>query len=125
MAKKDYFIEAKIVKHSVDLLMATVVKNCNDYLKKILNENGGKISFHTYDDDGFQTDNNSFCVPYDGGRHPEYASNVFSDVETVFWNNKNGAIYLETEDCEEYGLENIDIYTLYDMCEYIHDVILV
>ena len=122
MAKKDYFIEAQTYKKSVDLLMAQVVNNCNNYLKDVLKKNNNFIYFHTYDNDGIQTDNNSFCVPYDGGRHPEYASNVFSDVERVYI--KKGAIYLETEDCEEYGLENIDIYTLYDMCEYIHNVIL-
>ena len=122
MAKKDYFIEAQTYKKSVDLLMATVVNNCNNYLKKVIKENDNSIYFHEYDDEGLRLDDNSFCVPYDGGRHPEYASNVFSDVERVYI--KKGAIYLETEDCEEYGLENIDIYTLYDMCEYIHNVIL-
>ena len=121
MVKVDYFNEAESIKKSVDLLMANVVNNCNKYLKKVLKENNNSIPFHTYDD-GLQMDDNSFCVPYNGGNHPEYASNLFSDVESIFMND--GAIYLETEDCEEYGLENIDIYTLYDLCEFIHDVIL-
>ena len=122
MATKDFFKEAQTYKKSVDLLMSVVIKDCMEYLKMALKKNGGKISIHTYDEDGFRTDDNSFCVPYDGGNHPEYASNVFSDVESIY--TENGDIYLETEDCKAYDLENIDIYTTYDLCEYIHDVIL-
>ena len=116
------FEKAACYKESVDLLMASVVKNCNNYLKQALIENGGSISFHEYDDDGLQLDDNAFSVPYDGGNHPEYASNCFSDIERVYLDGDS--IYLEIEDCEEYGIERIDIYTLYDLCEYIHDVIL-
>ena len=116
------FRTAYIHKQSVDLLMATVVKNCNKYLKGVLKANGGSISFHEYDEDGIRTDDNAFSVPYDGGNHPEYASNCFSDFERVYLEENN--IYLEIEDCEEYDIVNIDIYTLYDLCEYIHDVVL-
>lgn len=112
------FRTAYIHKQSVDLLMATVVKSCNKYLKELLKENGGSISFHEYDDDGIRTDDNAFSVPYDGGNHPEYASNCFSDVERVYLDGDS--IYLEIEDCEEYDIVNIDIYTLYDLCEYIY-----
>ena len=38
----------------------------------------------------------SLTITYDGGRHPEYASNVFSFVERIY--NENGKICVESED---------------------------
>ena len=115
------FAKAAMYKGSVDLLMGEIVKNCNAYLNGLLKANNNSICLHEYDEDGFRLDDNSFCVPYDGGAHPEYASNCFSDVETVFL--KDGNIYLETEDCEAYDIENIDDTTFYDLCEFIYEKI--
>lgn len=104
---------------AINELEAKALSECMGFLKGLLSLNGGRIEFHEYDEDGFQTDDNSFVVPYDGGRHPEYASNCFSDVESVFI--KNGNIYLEIEDCEEYPISSLDDRTVIDMCLYINE----
>ena len=47
------------------------------------------------------------CVSYDGGNHPEYASNCFSDVNSVYI--KDGKVYLDIEDASDYELENVTL----------------
>jgi len=48
----------------------------------------------------------SVCVEYDGGNHPDYDANPYSTVYSISL-DKNGRIILEIEDCEEYDTENI------------------
>lgn len=103
---------------AVEELEAKALSECMGFLKGLLSLNGGKIEFHEYDADGIQTDDNSFCVKYDGGAHPEYASNCFSDVNSVFI--YDGKIYLDIEDCEEYPIEELDDREVIDMCLYIY-----
>ena len=104
---------------AINELEAKALSECMGFLKGLLVLNGGEIEFHEYDEDGYQTDDNSFVVPYDGGAHPEYASNCFSDVESVFI--KNGKIYLEIEDCEEYPISSLDDRNVIDLCLYINE----
>ena len=111
--------EVKELVNSIYVLEREAAKKSKEFLIKALSLNGGKIEFHTYDEDGYQTDDNSFCVPYDGGNHPEYASNCFSNVESVFMEDKD--IFLEIEDCDEYPLENIDGRVLCEMCLFINE----
>lgn len=68
-----------------------------DYLKKLCEENG-TINLDVLD----------VCVgvTYDGGNHPEYASNACSDVINVHL-NKKGNVMLSIEDCEEYDTDRI------------------
>jgi len=47
----------------------------------------------------------SVCVTYDGGRHPEYASNAYSEVYGAFI--KDNRIYLDCEDSDEYDIDRI------------------
>ena len=68
-------------------------KACLRYLKSTLKKNGGRIDFDE-DEDG------SISVPYDGGNHPEYASNLYSVVNSVYF-NKRGEIVLDIEDDNE------------------------
>jgi len=74
-----------------------------DYLKKLCEENG-TINFEVLD----------ICVAvtYDGGNHPEYASNAFSDVIDVHL-DKNGNVELCTEDCYEYEVDRVCAAELY------------
>lgn len=74
-----------------------------DYLKKLCEENG-TINFEVLD----------ICVAvtYDGGNHPEYASNVFSDVIDVHL-DEYGNVELCTEDCDEYEADRVCAADLY------------
>jgi len=99
-------------------LESKALSECMGFLKGLLALNGGKIEFHEYDEDGVQIDDNSFCVSYDGGNHPEYDSNCFSEVRSVYI--KDGEIYLDTEDCDEYSIKHVSDREIIEMCLYIY-----
>ena len=42
------------------------------------------------------------CIHYNGGNHPEYASNVFSRVESIKWDSNVNDVIIHTEDGVEY-----------------------
>jgi hypothetical protein len=69
-----------------------------EYLTKMLEKAPNKTIEINYD--------YTVSVCYDGGNHPEYNSNCYSEVHSV--KLKDGDIYLETEDCDEYDFENIN-----------------
>lgn len=80
---------------------------CTDYIKEVLD---------FLPDNKIEIDcNYPVSVPYDGGNHPEYASNCFSDVLSVYC--ENDCIYLEIEDCKKYGIKNINANNLYDLVQ--------
>jgi len=81
------------------------------YIRQELGENGSAL---------FNRDD-CFCVTYDGGNHPEYASNAFSDVYGVF--TKNNKVYLNIEDCEEYYSDRVMSEDLYCCCENLDNAI--
>lgn len=56
-------------------------------------------------------------VSYDGGNHPEYASNVFSVVNRVYLESES--IMLDTEDSTGYSIDNITTEDLYNLCNFI------
>lgn len=68
------------------------------YLKELCEENG-TINMETLD----------ICVSvtYDGGNHPEYASNAFSDVIDVHL-DEYGNVELCIDECDEYDTDRID-----------------
>ena len=67
-------------------------------------------------DNSIELNNDAPCsVAYDGGNHPEYASNCFSSVYAIF--KKDGHVYLDIEDCEEYDIDNLSINELMDVTE--------
>lgn len=82
-----------------------------EYLKKVLKKNGGKIS----------CDVDDFCitVPYDGGRHPEYASNEFSMVEEIYL--KDNKIYLAIEETDEYEIDRINDDDIYNLAMFVYE----
>lgn len=68
--------------------------DCKEYIKGTLNKLPNKeVVFDVF-----------LAINY-YGNHPEYDSNCFSRVECVYV--KNGNIYVNTEDCSGYALENI------------------
>ena len=81
-----------------------IKEGCMEYIKAELAKHNNFIDL---------TDTDGVCVMYDGGNHPEYASNAFSDVYSVFM--KDGFIYLETEDCSQYDIDSITLDNLYDV----------
>lgn len=87
-------------------------KECVKFLTKTLKANDNRIE---WDDAELVC---SVCVTYDGGNHPEYASNAFSTVTAVNLKD-NGDITLETEDTPEYCLENVSTAEVYDLCDFI------
>ena len=81
-----------------------IKKGCMEYIKAELEKHGNSIDL---------TETDGVCVMYDGGNHPEYASNAFSSVYSVFM--KDGDIYLETEDCSQYDIDSITLDNLFDV----------
>ena len=76
-----------------------------DYIKECLSTIDNSISL----------DECNVCVTYDGGSHPEYYANPYSHVERVYL--KNGKIYVDTEDCYQYDIDNITASELFDIAE--------
>lgn len=83
--------------------------DCKEYIKDTLNKLPNKQV--VFDDEEVMP----ACVTYDGG---EYATNPYSEVERVYLNNDN--IYLDTEDCSGYALENICTDEMVRVAESIH-----
>lgn len=104
---------------SINLLEKEAKKKSLDFIKSALKCNDNRIDFHVYNDYGYRIDDNSFVVPYDGGSHPEYASNCFSDVNSIYIKDNN--IFLDIEDCEEYPIDYIDNRTFCELCQYVFD----
>ena len=64
-------------------------------------------------DNSVSLDECNICVTYDGGRHPEYDATPFSHVERVYC--ENGNVYIDTEDCTRYDINNITASELFDI----------
>ena len=47
------------------------------------------------------------CVTYDGGNHPEYASNAFSTVYAIRKNEHYGNIGLEIDETDFYDIDRV------------------
>ena len=52
-------------------------------------------------------------VVYNGGNHPEYDSNAYSNVECVYL--KDGNVYLDIEDASGYNIDRINAESLFDV----------
>ncbi len=57
-------------------------------------------------------------INYARGNHPEYASNVFSTVYGVFF-DKEKNIYLKTEDCDHYYIDDVTTGGLADLANFL------
>ena len=84
---------------------------CIGYLTDLLRSKGGSVEFNCAD--------YPFCVAYDGGNHPEYATNLYSTVYGASLNDK-GIIEFETEDCDEYNVDRVSTMELWTI---VHDII--
>ena len=95
-------------------LLFQLNKECVEFLNEALADNP-TIDLADYEEDGGMP----VCVSYDGGNHPEYASNVFSQVLLVK-KNEQGDIVLETEDAEIL-FDNVSAMEGYGVCEVVLD----
>lgn len=89
--------------------IATQLKQeCVDYLTQVTKENGS-IEFDLEQEDEY------ICVSYDGGRHPECRSNLYSTVYSVSFNDDKNRLSIETEDDDDYTVNSLsadEVYTL-------------
>lgn len=67
------------------------------------------------------SEDDMICVNYDGGKHPEYASNCFSLVQTVYL--KDGKLYVDLEDDCEYPIDRLCAAELYEIANVVDVVI--
>ena len=95
-------------------------KNCKDYLKwavkkygKKETDNYGKIVFRLEFDTEY--DDQNISVAYDGGAHPEYASNLYSEVYSVSVCLDD--ITLDIEDSSQYEFDRVETADLLVICE--------
>ena len=102
------------LKESIAETERKIKEGCLEYLKKVLKENGGRISINEPDE--FLT------VPYDGGRHPEYASNEFSNVDEVYLHGDK--IFLSIEETDEYEIDRINDDDLYSVAMFVYEKVL-
>ena len=86
------------------------------YLKEVTEKNNGYFDLTEYDDDY-----GSVCVTYDGGNHPEYASNAFSTVQAV--KVEDDTLLFETEDTDWYDTDNVDTFELFGVASFIDEII--
>lgn len=87
-------------------------KAAEAYLREVLEEQENQtIEFDT------EFDDENLSVIYDGGNHPEYASNVCSDVYSIFIEKKSNLIFLYIEDSTAYDLDRLNVDDLLYVCE--------
>ena len=79
-------------------------KECEDYLKEVVTAFGVVPLRECVCD--MDCDGANAYVVYDGGNHPEYASNGCSDVIDVHL-YKDGSVCVNIEDCEDYDIDRV------------------
>ena len=72
-------------------------------------------------DEEMQDEFQAVTVPYDGGNHPEYNSNCFSQVNAAYL--KGNDIYLDIDETDEYSIDNIDIQDVENIAELVKSII--
>lgn len=93
-------------------------KVCTVFLEESLKEFNGVISLVNSDNEFVNYD--VVCCTYDGGNHPEYAANPYSNIYRVKLRGDND-IRLDIEDTDDYDISNISTLELYFLCLYISD----
>lgn len=91
-------------------------KESIEYLREVAEENQGFFDLTEFNDFG------SVCVTYDGGNHPEHASNAFSTVQVLKLDGDK--VVLETEDTDWYDTEDVETFELYGVAKFINALLL-
>ena len=114
MKKETYFKKADELYDSIIPIHQEIRKKCETYIKRVLKEHDGELDFSATDE--------LVSVSYDGGNHPEYASNAFSIVEGVHLDGRDNII-LQTEDSSYYPIINIDWEEVFNVAAFIYNEI--
>ena len=83
-----------------------------EYITRIVKKHGGEVVF----DMDYDVEN--VTILYDGGNHPEYASNCYSTVYRVY--EENGEVLLETEDSSGYSFDRMRTGDIIDVADAIY-----
>ena len=102
--------EVKFIKIGDDFsnIAAQLKQECVGYLTQVTKENGS-IEFD------LEQDYENVCVSYDGGRHPEYGSNLYSTVYSVSFNENENRLSIETEDDDDYTVDRLSVDEVYTL----------
>ena len=90
-------------------VLTTLRKECLAYLRNIVSKHNNSYEF---DNDYTVT------VSYDGGNHPEYASNVYSQVHRIYI--KDDKLLFDIDDECAYSEDRITTYELFNIASYIY-----
>jgi hypothetical protein len=90
--------------------------SCMEYITEKVKENGGEIVFDT------DYDAENINIMYDGGNHPEYASNCFSFLTRAYINDDS--LTFEIEDSNDYDVDRVNTDDLMAIAEAIHDSVI-
>ena len=90
-------------------VLTTLRKECLAYLRNIVSKHNNSYEF---DNDYMVT------ISYDGGNHPEYASNVYSQVHRIYI--KDDKLLFDIDDECAYSEDRITTYELFNIASYIY-----
>lgn len=90
--------------------------SCTEYITEKVKECGGEIVFDT------DYDAENINIMYDGGNHPEYASNCFSFLTRAYINGDS--LTFEIEDSNDYDVDRVNTDDLMAIAEAIHDSVI-
>ena len=96
----------------INPLLKRMREECFEFLNRALSENPDGFDLQDYADKVGMV-----CVTYDGGNHPEYASNAFSQVLSVT-KRKDGSVIFETED-DDIEADSLDTIEIAGVCDVI------
>lgn len=96
--------------------MSKARTSCTKYITEKVKENGGEIVFDTdYDDE-------NITVMYDGGNHPEYASNCFSPLTCAYI--YDNTLTFEIAECKAYDVDRVNTYDLMTIATAIYNSVM-
>ena len=90
-------------------VLTTLRKECLSYLRNIVSKHNNSYEF---DNDFMVT------ISYDGGNHPEYASNVYSQVHRIYI--KDNKLLFDIDDECAYSEDRITTYELFNIASDIY-----
>ena len=106
----------------IAIMKLTLKKECTEFIQSVLEVWGSDGFDFSAIQRVFNYDDAYISVVYDGGRHPEYNSNAFSEVELVHFGKKS-IIQFDTEDEEECNIDRFDVDDVHTVAEAMLDCI--
>lgn len=94
-------------------IVTQLKKECIEYLIEVTK----KYGYIEFD----QVAGEYICVGYDGGSHPEYASNLFSTVYSVGYDDEKDELVVNIEDCDGYKTDYMTASEVYTIALAVYD----